>query len=213
MAAGPNTIDLSRIKLAPTCSAPNNFVINLQNVLFSFGTVTPPAQDIARFEGGGNFAIGDNGFTNDNTYKLYVDGNAGATGGFSTASDARFKKNVSGVQNALDKVLALEGVSYEMRHDAFPNRSFRDGRQYGFLAQDLREVLPEAVTEGEDGYLSVQYDQVIPVLVEAVKALNARIETLEGEKAELKAELQATRDDLESRLQRLERLMGERTER
>ena len=47
------------------------------------------------------------------------------------------------------------------------------------IAQELEEVLPEAVTTRKSGYLAVDYDRVVPLLVEAIKELNAKVDSLE----------------------------------
>jgi hypothetical protein len=52
--------------------------------------------------------------------------------------------------------------------------------EIGLLAQDVYSVIPEAINKGATGYLTVSYDKIVPVLVEAIKELNARIKVLEG---------------------------------
>ena len=62
----------------------------------------------------------------------------------------------------------------------FPDHGFKEGKQVGFLAQNVQEVLPELVSEGSDGYLGVDYSRLTPVLVEARKEQQARIDQLEA---------------------------------
>ncbi len=84
-------------------------------------------------------------------------------------SDARFKTNVTGIENALGSILDLRGVTFEWDCGA-TDRNFPAGRQIGFIAQEVEEVLPEIVTTDSNGSKSVAYANVVPVLVEALKA-------------------------------------------
>ena len=109
---------------------------------------------------------------------LHVDGNIVAYS--TTVSDKRLKKNILSIDNALWRVKQLNGCTFTY---------LKDGRESaGLIAQDLEKVLPSAVIEdkavfhGEEGetYKTVQYDQVIGLLVEAVKELTAKVEELEN---------------------------------
>jgi len=91
-------------------------------------------------------------------------------------SDARLKEDVLELEGALEAVLAMRGVSFEWDREALP--AAHEGRKLGLLAQELREVLPEAVREGEDGYLSVSYSAVVPVLIEGMQEQQREIEEL-----------------------------------
>jgi hypothetical protein len=121
------------------------------------------------------------------TEKLHVVGNICATGTIGTCSDERYKETVEPLEDALDTVRKLRGVSYHWRTDEFPEHEFTRERQIGFLAQELLEEVPEAVSQGSDGYYSVDYGKLTPVLVEAVKEQDRRVEELAEENAELRA--------------------------
>lgn len=127
-------------------------------------------------KGSGRVGIGTTDPTNG---FLEVNGNVSGTSIYASAnivaySDARSKTNVTTITNALDKVDAIRGVTYNKVEDP-------DGIRYmGVIAQELQEVLPEVVAEGEDGRLAVAYGNIVGVLIEAVKELKAEI-------AELKA--------------------------
>jgi hypothetical protein len=108
------------------------------------------------------------------SYQLYVAGTAAATS-FTSLSDARFKRDVTPLRMALARVGQLRGVSYRWRRDEFPDRAFDDKPQIGFIAQELEQVLPEVVNTSTDGFKSVAYTGVIPVVVEAVKELHTLI--------------------------------------
>ncbi|MBI5914256.1 MAG: tail fiber domain-containing protein [Bacteroidetes bacterium] len=127
------------------------------------------------------------GATSPGTYKLYVSGSAFATGSW-VASDQRFKKDIAPVANALELVKEMRGVGYDFNRAAFPEKDFPEGKSYGFIAQELQSVLPELVNES-DGYLAVNYDGVVPVLVEAIKEQDTQIEALRAELEDLKTTL------------------------
>jgi adhesin HecA-like repeat protein len=93
-----------------------------------------------------------------------------------TASDARLKTNVRKIENALDRLVKLSGVIFDWNSRAreiYPERTQQD---VGVIAQEVQEVLPEIVTERDNGYLAVKYEKLIPLLIEAIKELNKKID-------------------------------------
>ncbi|MBI5103195.1 MAG: tail fiber domain-containing protein [Nitrospirae bacterium] len=118
-------------------------------------------------------------------YKLYVAGSAYTTGAWQS-SDEKFKKNILQVDNALEKVLSLDGVSYEWKTDEYKEKGFPDGRHYGFIAQDIEKVLPEVIRDGPEDEKAVAYAEIIPVLIEAIKEQQKAIEKLKSDLARLK---------------------------
>ncbi len=126
------------------------------------------------------------------TYKLIVKGKALADGGSWVASDRRFKTNIKKIGNALSLVRQIEGDTYEYNQDNEAGRTMPEGKSLGFVAQELAKVLPDAVIKDEEGFYAVNYDAVIPVLVEAVKELDGQMEVntnLQQQVAELRSEL------------------------
>ena len=116
------------------------------------------------------------------------------------SSDERLKENVVNIPNALDKVLSLNGVTFDWKQEAFDagfNPLIKEG-DAGVLAQQVQSVLPQAVRyapfdrnhEGESisgkDYLTVQYEKLAPLFIEAIKEQQAQIELLKAELAELK---------------------------
>jgi hypothetical protein len=99
-----------------------------------------------------------------------VNGDAVFSGNVTAYSDRRLKEDISLIDNAVQKVQALNGVT-------FTRKGTRD-RGVGLIAQDVRQVLPEAVAVDEDGYLSVAYGNLVGVLVEAIKAQQQQIDVL-----------------------------------
>lgn len=83
---------------------------------------------------------------------------------FTLASDIRLKENITRIPNALQRVEKLDGVYFN-----FIDKTRGVGRKVGVIAQQVQEVLPEAVSQDNDGYLLVDYDALIPLLIEAVK--------------------------------------------
>jgi hypothetical protein len=113
------------------------------------------------------------------SYTLDVNGTLNHSGAISNVSDLRFKKDVQALEN-ITKLSQLRGVSYQWRKEEFKERNFSEGKQLGFIAQEMQEAFPELVSEDKEGYLSVNYTGLIPVLTEAVKDLNNKNEALEA---------------------------------
>lgn len=102
---------------------------------------------------------------------------------FSATSDARLKNVIGFVDNAVEIVEQLNGVRYTWNNVALElGIESRHDNDVGILAQEVQAVLPEAVYADDDGYLRVSYDRLVPVLIEAIKELNARIKALEAPK-------------------------------
>lgn len=104
--------------------------------------------------------------------------------GTTYASDARFKKNIRSIESPLQKLLQLNGVEYDMRKDAFSKNHFSDSREIGLLAQEVEKVMPQVVNE-KDGYKGVDYAKLVPLLIEAIKEQEKRIQELEKQNQEI----------------------------
>jgi len=135
--------------------------------------------------------IKENGFiglgTNTPTVRLQVSGDIIANS-IAGSSDIRFKKDISPIENPLTKVMQLRGVNFNWNTDAYPQRMFSDKRTMGFIAQEVEKIVPEIVqTENTaEGFKSIQYDKVVALLVEAVKAQQKQIQQLKREVKKLK---------------------------
>ena len=101
-----------------------------------------------------------------------ANGNLGVLGSYQQLSDISVKEEIEVIDGALSKVAALRGVTYN-RTDV------ETDRQTGVIAQEVLEVLPEAVTEF-DGKLSVQYGNMMGLMIEAIKELKAEVEALKA---------------------------------
>ena len=110
--------------------------------------------------------------------------------GFPTSSDMRFKEEVTPMDNALDKVLRLNGVYFKWNHlhRDILKRSNTHSRQIGLIAQQVREVIPEIVSEwadqGAQDYLAVDYNRLVALLIQAMKEQQQKIEELQDQLTE-----------------------------
>ncbi len=93
-------------------------------------------------------------------------------------SDARYKKNIVLFGTTLDKVAALQPVHFDWRVEDFPEKSFGEGRSFGLIAQEVEQVLPELVTEDEDGYKAVNYSKLPLLNTQAIGELKAKNDAL-----------------------------------
>ena len=112
-----------------------------------------------------------------NGYALEVANLAGDAGkvkavAFVTYSDENLKEEVTAMDNALNAVMSLNGVEFTWKNSG--------ERDFGFLAQEVKNVLPQAVSVGNDGIHGVDYSRLTSVLVEAVKAQQVQIEELKS---------------------------------
>src|SRR5258706_5009988 len=129
-----------------------------------------------RLDASGNVGIG----TNAPSYTLHVNGSVAGTSAYNNLSDIRLKKNVMPIIDALSTEEKLRGIRFTWRapieRDVGKTLDLpTEAPQVGFVAQDVRAVLPEAVTiaEGEEAIMSMQESKIVPLLVEAIKELKA----------------------------------------
>lgn len=117
--------------------------------------------------------------TVDSKYRLIVTGNVAVTKDvFTFYSDERLKTKIGSLENALDKVCSLEGFTY-VPNDLAREIGATDDNQVrvGLSAQSVQRVLPEAVGPApfNDQYLTVQYEKIVPLIVEAIKELRKEV--------------------------------------
>lgn len=144
-----------------------------------------------------------NGWSGYFTQDIGVDGAGYSIGGWNTVSDRRLKSNIKPIESALERLVKINGLIYTLRtpdHIGFDENGnkvenkTREEVQYGVLAQELEKVFPEMVNEkavfinsgDETKYKTVNYNALIPVLIESIKELNEKIESLEQEVQDLK---------------------------
>ena len=107
------------------------------------------------------------------------------------SSDRRLKKDITPFGPVLGQLTALQPVHYFWRSTEFPQRHFGNAKNYGLIAQDVEQVLPELVETDSDGYKAVDYSKLPLLTIQAIK------------------ELKAENDSLKNRVAELERLVGE----
>ena len=116
----------------------------------------------------------NNTWTGSNYFQYVTATSILTTGNITAYSDKRLKENVETIENALDKVVAITGVTFSVIGEA------TSARRTGVIAQDVQAVLPEATQVNEDGLLSVAYGNMVGLLVEAIKEQQIQINELKG---------------------------------
>lgn len=111
-------------------------------------------------------------------YGVFCAGSGGYTGSWSNVSDGKFKKEIQPMDSSLALLMMLAPKTYKMKTGEYPVMHFNEGRQFGFIAQELQEVFPELVSKGAHPgetkeevieYLQVDYIMMIPVIVRALQ--------------------------------------------
>lgn len=147
----------------------------------------------------GGFTTGSNAQVNSLGVNTAASGAAGEIRATSTItagySDGRLKDVESNIDDALEKLLSLNGVYFYENQTAKDLGYSNDSRQVGVIAQEVQTVLPEVVAdapvndnfEPKKDYLTVQYEKIVPLLIEAIKEMNAKYN---AQIEELKAEIE-----------------------
>jgi len=104
-------------------------------------------------------------------YKLDVSGTIRATGDVIAYSDRRVKQDIVTLENSVELIQKLRGVSYKKIGES--------EEKIGVIAQEILEVLPQVVSEDENGMYSVAYGNMAGLFIEAIKQQQAHIDTLE----------------------------------
>lgn len=103
------------------------------------------------------------------TSTIYSDGDIIAY----ASSDARLKNNIVPITSALEKLITINGVEYDWNADL---QNTHTGHDVGVIAQEIEQILPEAVITRDDGYKAVRYEKLIPLLIQAIKELSNKVE-------------------------------------
>ena len=111
---------------------------------------------------------------------LEVLGNVSISGELTTDSDIRYKRNICPLHSALEILIKLDPVLYNYNTDKFPERHFPDREKMGLLAQDVEKVLPNIISTDNEGFKSVNYSELIPLIIQAIKEQQREIETLKN---------------------------------
>jgi hypothetical protein len=149
------------------------------------------------------FVIGNGGYdiegsyvgtsdTFSNAFEVLFDGTTTIAGDLNINSDARLKANIISLGATLSKLLQIDGKTYTMKKDA------NHKKKIGLLAQDIEKVFPELVTETND-IKSVNYQGLVPVLINAMKEQQDEINSYKTELSNQRKEI----DELKSMVEKL----------
>ena len=128
----------------------------------------------------GKMSVGT--FDIDDTFDLFVDGAIGATGnivGF-YSSDKRLKENIVEIKDGLSLINQLRPVKFDWKQDS-PFGHLKP-TEYGLIAQEVQEVIPEIVGHMKDDYKGINYEKIVPLLISSIQQLTKRVEELEQDK-------------------------------
>ena len=131
---------------------------NQGNIVFSTGTVS------------GTLSAHSPSMTLDDSANLNVVGDVVAY----YSSDKRLKDNIIRIENPLEKVGKIGGYEFDWND----KQKTYEGHDVGVIAQEIQEVLPEVVTERDNGYLAVKYEKIVPLLIESIKELKQEVDEI-----------------------------------
>jgi len=223
-----NTFFGTKAGNANTIGNTNAFIGSFAGELNTSGSSNTFIGDYAglhNITGSGNVFLGYSAGNNETgSNKLYVD-NCVYGGGFNCtnpliygefdnrivkingtlfmASDERLKGNIEPLRASLDKVMRLQGVSFEWRREKNLGDRNAKSRDIGLIAQEVEKVMPELVHTDGKGYKAIAYDKLVPVLIEAIKEQQIEINDQHKEINDKDARIER----LEKALEKMERRM------
>ncbi|MEM9919619.1 MAG: tail fiber domain-containing protein [Bacteroidota bacterium] len=133
---------------------------------------------------------------------------------FNVSSDRRLKRDFEDISSPLEKILATNGQRYYYTDKTmeFPFNNMPQTEQLGYIAQELQEILPQAVNQDDSGYLSVKYHMLVPVITEAMKEQQDIIDqqqvTIDEQQTTIDQQ-KARMAQLEDRLVRIEQVLNQ----
>jgi uncharacterized protein YcfL len=155
------------------CNEGSFFIENMMGGLYVNGTMQGfQTFSVSEYGGTVRNVNGDFNVQNSAYSDTFTVASVGATSnGWYTYSDITLKDNIIPIPSSLNKVMSLEGVKFDWKRDM--------SADYGFIAQQVKEILPEVVNEN-NGLLTVNYTSIIAVQNEAIKELNKKIDKYDG---------------------------------
>lgn len=173
---------------SPTLLTPNIGTPSFAVMTNATGTAAGLTANIAN-----NITVTDDTSTNSTFYPVIANGTTGAVAesvsstkltfnpssglltstDYNSSSDKRLKKGIKQIEGALEKVNKLKGVSFEWKESG--------AQALGLIAQDVEKVIPELVTTDDNGFKGIRYNNIIAVLVEAIKEQQAEITLLKDQ--------------------------------
>jgi hypothetical protein len=167
LAVGVNNI----AGIGDTTVDPNDY----EGYYYADGNYTGSTPGVAFVVGNGDIdsATGNAGSNPSNAFIVNYDGSATLAGDLTVDSDARLKANITSLGNTLSKLLLIDGKSYTLKSD-------ESVEKIGLLAQEIQKIFPELVKQAGDdeGTLSVNYQGLIPILINAIKEQQEQIKHL-----------------------------------
>jgi hypothetical protein len=122
----------------------------------------------------GSLVVNNNGGDSSMQVELQSETNTWAS-----TSDIRLKTNILPIENSLDKILQIGGYIFNYKTDL-------SNQHVGVIAQEVEQILPQAVCTNSQGYLAVKYTDLIPLLINGMQELKKEILELKSEILELK---------------------------
>jgi hypothetical protein len=98
-----------------------------------------------------------------------------------STSDKRLKENIVPIGYAIEKIERINGVTFDWKKLTEEEEIYihgNKGHDVGVIAQEIEAILPEAVTTRDSGYKAVNYEKIIPLLIEAIKDQQRQIDEL-----------------------------------
>jgi len=167
---------------SPIISMIDNTTNRLGFVSQGFGKMQVYSQDDLHFHANGHL----NPDMTLSEAVLEVKGDGNFTGELSAASDARYKQNIIPISNAIGIIGLLNPVSYDFKQDEFPELNFSENTRYGLIAQEVERHLPELISKrGEEEYRSLNYIDLIPILIKAIQEQQSVIQALNSKVGQL----------------------------
>ena len=158
------------------------------SVVSEIGNINPGGSNTqVQFNDSGNFGGNANLTYNKTTSMLTVNGTISSTNLVSSGdvtaffSDDRLKERKNNIENALDKVESLNGFYY-IPNELAQELGYEPTLQVGVSAQEVQKVLPEVVVPApiDEQYLTVKYEKLVPLLIEAIKELKEKLNRIEN---------------------------------
>ena len=159
--------------IGDTTADPNDY----GGYYYADGNYTGSNPGVAFVVGNGDMDSGTGGAGSNpsNAFIVNYDGSATLSGELTVESDARLKANITTLGNTLSKLLLIDGKKYTLK-------SQESIEKIGLLAQDIQKVFPELVKESgdEDGTLSINYQGLVPILINAIKEQQKELQKLQN---------------------------------
>jgi len=160
-----------------------------------------------------------NNYYKKDVFGVLGDGKVYSSYVYLTESDKKHKTNIKTIESPLEKLKQISGVRYNRfyskqkliedtvnvmpaYHLGYKTEEELEPAEYGLIAQDLEEVIPEAVFTMQDSTKAIAYSTLIPVLIEAIKAQQAQIESMEATINEHEIKISNTNTSRKWRLKR-----------